>query len=108
MAVPPAGGAKLGPSPSTKMRKLLTPTVLVALAVGGSAKPLPTGIVPPTLVPTAPLVSPEQTSKAPAQSAKLMIIDGVPEVKTAGAGNRPSVNCSKLTGPATKERETAA
>src|ERR687884_175896 len=76
--------------------------------MAGSAKPSAAGIVPPTLVVTPPVARPEQMSKAPEQSAKLMTIDGVPDVKAAGAGNSPSVSCSKLTSPATNERDTAA
>src|SRR5215212_4057101 len=90
MAVPPAGGAKSGPSPCTNIRKLLTPGVMVVVAAfAASAMPLATGRVPPTLVVTPPVASPEQTSKAPEQSAKLITIEGVPAVNAAGAGNRP-------------------
>jgi hypothetical protein len=52
---------------------------------------------------------PEHGSNAPEQSAKLITIDGVPVAPNAlGAGNNPSVNCSKLTSPATNDRDTAA
>src|SRR6185436_5527034 len=107
--VPPAGGARFGPFPCTKIRKLFTPGTLVIPACATSAKPSAMGMIPPTLVTTEPVASPEQTSKAPEQSAKLIIIDGVPSApNAAGAGNNPSVNCSKLTSPGTNDRDTAA
>src|SRR5438128_1631431 len=85
------------------MRKLLTPGIrVVVAAVATSAKPSATGRVP-KLGPTA-----EQASNAPERSAKLITIEGVPEVNWLGAGNNPWVNWSKLTGPATKDADTAA
>src|SRR6185503_18482327 len=91
------------------MRKLLTPgmTVVVA-AVAGSAMPLATGSMPPTLTATLPVASPQQMSNAPEQSAKLITIEGVPAVNWAGAGNRPSVNWVNLSSVAISERESAA
>ena len=54
--------------------------------------PSAAGIVPPTLVVTPPVALPEQMSKAPEQSAKLMTNDGVPAVKAApGSGVRQKV-----------------
>src|ERR1044072_3237280 len=108
IAVPPTAGARLGPLPCTNMRKLFTPSVRAALAVAASEKPSATGSVPPTLVLTAPSVSPEQTSNAPEQSAKLIIIEGVPLVNAAGAVNRPSVFCVNPSSAALNERATAA
>src|SRR5581483_9865558 len=90
------------------MRKLLTPAVTACPDTAASAMPSAAGIVPPTFVVTPPVALPEQMSKAPEQSAKLMTIDGVPLVKALGAGNRPCVNCSKLTPPATNEADSAA
>src|SRR6476661_7401537 len=108
-AVPPTGGARFGPLPWTNIRKLLTPGMSVVVpAVATSAIPLATGSVPPTLVLMLPLATPEHMSKEPAQSAKLIIIDGVPALNWLGAGNNPCVNCSKLTGPATNDADTAA
>src|SRR6266404_582685 len=109
IAVPPAAGARFGPFPCTNIRKLLTPGVSVNPACAASAIPLATGKIPPTLVVTDPVAIPEQTSNKPEQSAKLMIIEGVPVAPNAlGAGNNPSVNCSKLTSPDTNDRDTAA
>jgi hypothetical protein len=64
--------------------------------------------MPPTFTLTDPVASPEHTSNAPAQSAKLMTIDGVPAVNAAGAGNNPSVNCVNPSSAALNDRDTAA
>src|SRR5215470_1737118 len=106
--VPPAGGARFGPFPSTKIRKLFTPGTRVTPLCATSANPSAAGIVPATWVDTAPVATPEQRSNAPEQSAKLITIDGVPFANALGAGNNPSVNCSKLTAPRTNDRDTAA
>jgi len=92
-AVPPAGGARFGPFPCTNIRKLFTPGVRVSPACATSANPSATGNMPPTLTVTDPVASPEHTSNAPEQSAKLITIDGVPAGANAlGAGNNDCVN----------------
>jgi hypothetical protein len=62
-----------GPVAHTDTRKLFTPGVRVNPALATSAIPFATGICPGN-----PGVGNEHTSKAPEQSAKLMIIDGRP------------------------------
>src|SRR6185503_11466196 len=115
-AVPAGAGTRVGPSPSTNMRKLLTPGVTVVVAVAGSAIPSAAGIVPPTLTkwssspPFGTIVSPEQMSKLlePEQSAKLMIMEGVPAANAPGAANWPSVLRANPSSLATSERAIAA
>src|SRR6476659_8890491 len=86
------------------MRKLLTPGVRVNPLCATSANPSATGIIP-----GSPKPGEEQLSNNPEQSAKLITIDGVPAApKALGAANKPWVNCSKLTGPATNDADTAA
>ena len=87
----PAPGRMSGPLPNTNTRKLLTPGVSVpAVFDATSAIPSAAGNIPPTFVDTDPVASPEQMSRAPEQSAKLITIDGVPAAPNApGAGNTP-------------------
>ena len=82
------------------------------LAFATSANPSATGNIPPTFGSGGVIginAFPEHPSNAPEQSAKLITIDGVPAApNAAGAGNNPSVNCVKLTSPATNDADTAA
>src|SRR6185369_10095300 len=98
-----------GPFPCTNTRKLLTPAESVSPVAATSAIPFAAGRFPPTFVVTAPVASPEHTSNAPEQSAKLITIEGVPAAPNAdGAGNNPSVNCVAASSVATNDLETAA
>src|SRR5436190_10912598 len=91
-----------GPFPITNTRKLFTPGTSVNPACATSANPFATGNVPAT--PTAGAV---HVSNAPAQSAKLIIIDGVAP-KADGFANKPSVTCVAASSVATADRDTAA
>src|SRR5947208_644236 len=105
IAVPPAAGLISGPLPSTKIRYVFTPGVAApAVEVETSANPSGAGSVPPTLVVTDPVAMPEQISNAPEQSAKLIIIEGVPDGNALGAGNKPCV----ASPGATNDGDTAA
>jgi hypothetical protein len=102
-----------GPFPCTNTRNTFTPGIaVVMLAFATSANPSATGKIPPTFGSggvTGINAFPVHPSTAPEQSAKLITIDGVPAAPNAlGAGNNPSVNWSKLTSPATNDRDTAA
>src|SRR6185503_11371424 len=84
-AVPPVAGRMSGPFPNTNTRKLFTPAASDNPDCATSAKPFATGKTPPT-----PGAGAVHVSNAPAQSAKLIIIDGVAP-KADGFANKPSV-----------------
>jgi hypothetical protein len=56
----------------------------------------------------SPNAGEEHTSNAPEQSAKLMIIEGVPAGNALPAPNSPSVFCVPGSSVALNERDTAA